>query len=199
MEFDPGTLEPPARYRLLIGTILPRPIAWISSVSAEGVANLAPYSFFAGVTAHPPTLVVGVAKRRGVVKDTARNLLETGEAVVHIAHRALAEAMVATSADVAPEVDEFDLAKLPRAPARHVRPVRLADARIAFECRVVNHLEVGSQAADVFFLEAVWIHVADEILAGDLPDPTKLDAVGRLGGAEYCAVADIFSIPRPKP
>jgi flavin reductase (DIM6/NTAB) family NADH-FMN oxidoreductase RutF len=173
----------------------------MSTLSPEGVANLAPFSFFGGVTAHPLTVVVSVARRQGQPKDSARNLLATGEAVIHIPHRPLAEAMVETSADVVPEIDEFELVGIATTPACRVKPPRVAEAAIVMECKLVRHLQVGSRArpTDVFFLEVILLDLADEFLDGDLPDPRRLAAVGRLGGDEYCDTHEVFSIRRPQP
>jgi flavin reductase (DIM6/NTAB) family NADH-FMN oxidoreductase RutF len=199
MQIDPQSLSPRERYRTLIACLIPRPIAWVSTLDRNQLANLAPFSFFGGVTAQPPTVMLSVGRRRGEQKDTARNVLATREAVIHIPHRRLAEAMVATSAEVAPEVDEFTLVGLATAPAIRVKPPRLADAAIALESRLVKHLEVGTGPSDLFLLEVVQLHLADTYLDAGLPMPQKLAAVGRLGGDEYCDTTRVFSIPRPRP
>jgi flavin reductase (DIM6/NTAB) family NADH-FMN oxidoreductase RutF len=198
VEIDPEALAPRERYALLISLVVPRPVAWVSTLSADGRANLAPFSFFGGVTADPPTVVVSVGRRRGERKDTAANLLATREAVVHIPTRPLAERMVATSAEVEAGVDEFDLAGLGKAPARKVRPWRVAEAAVAMEALVDRHLEVGHGPVDVFFLRIVHLHLADELGSGP-PDPARLRAVGRLGGSGYCDTAAPFDLPRPGP
>jgi flavin reductase (DIM6/NTAB) family NADH-FMN oxidoreductase RutF len=198
MELDPTTLRGPDRYRLLIACLLPRPIAWVSTLSPQGTANLAPFSFFAGVTSHPPTVMLSVARRRDQPKDTSRNLIATGECVIHIPPRALAEAMVATSAEVGPEVDEFALVGLEQALSFAVRPPRVAAAPIAMECRLSQHLQVGTLPTDVFLLEIVHLYVSDEVLDSGLPDPVRLAAVGRLGGEQYCDTHEVFTIARPK-
>lgn len=196
MEIDPKTLSPREAYRLLITLVVPRPIAWVSTLDEEGRANLAPFSFFGGVTSHPPTVMVSVGRRKGGHKDTAKNLLATGEAVVHVPHRPLAEAMVQTSAEAAPEVDEFELAALAKAPSLKVAPPRVAGAAVALECRLAQHLEVGEGPNDVFLLEVVQIHLADEYAVDGRADPAKLAAVGRLGGSLYCTTAEPFEITR---
>ncbi len=196
MEVDPGTLSPREAYRFMTACLVPRPIAWVSTLDAEGRANLAPFSYFGGLSSDPPTVMVSVGRRKGVRKDTARNLLATGDAVIHLPSRALAEAMVATSADVPSDVDEFDLARLGKTPAACVRPWRIVGAPIALEARVVAHHEVGRSVNDVFFLEVVRFHVDDAILVDGLPDPARLDAVGRLGGTTYCRTTDLFGIER---
>lgn len=198
MQIVPASLAAPDLYRLLIASVVPRPIAWVSTVDADGRANLAPFSFFAGVTSSPPTVMVSVGRARGGRrKDTAANLLATREAVVHIAPRRLARAMVETSAEVPHEVDEFDLAELGKEPSVDVRPPRVAGAPLAMETFLDRHLEVGEGPNDVFLLRIVRFHVADDVLdSAGRPDARKLDATGRLGGDEYCATTEVFTIPR---
>ncbi len=197
MDIQPSDLERKNRYALMIATVVPRPIGWISSLSADGVPNLAPFSFFGGVTADPFTVMLSVGRRKGQPKDTARNLLDTGEAVIHLTPRVLAEKMVATSAEVGPQVDEFQLAGLTPIPATQVRPFRVAEAPLALEAKVVHHLEVGTDPVDMFLLEVLWIHAADEILTDGLPDPQKWQPIGRLGGQLYSPVTELLKIPRP--
>ncbi len=197
MQIDPTTLSPRDAYRLMIACVIPRPIAWTSTVDADGRPNLAPFSFFGGVTSSPMTVMVSVGRRGGVEKDTGANLKATGEAVVHICTRPLAESMVATSAEAAPDVSEFELAGLPALPSAKVKPPRVATAAIAMEARVAHHMTVGTAPVDLFLLEVVQLHVADEMLVDGLPDPARLQAVGRLGGAGYCDTAAPFEVRRP--
>jgi flavin reductase (DIM6/NTAB) family NADH-FMN oxidoreductase RutF len=198
VQIVPGDLGGADLYRLLIACVVPRPIAWVSTVDAEGRANLAPFSFFAGVTSSPPTVMVSIGRSRGRRKDTAANLLATREAVVHVPPRRLAPAMVATSAEVSHETDEFELAGLAKLPSVDVRPPRIDGAPLAMEAVVAQHLEVGDGPSDVFFLRIVRFHVSDDVLDADgRPDPRALDATGRLGGELYCATTDVFAVPRP--
>jgi flavin reductase (DIM6/NTAB) family NADH-FMN oxidoreductase RutF len=198
MQVTPSSLAGLDAYRLLIACVVPRPIAWVSTVDAAGRANLAPFSFFAGVTSSPPVVMIAVGRTRGRRKDTAANLLATREAVVHIAPRRLAREMVATSVDAPPELDEFEYANLAKAPSVDVRPSRVEDAPIAMECVLHQHLEMGDGPSDLLFLRIVRFHLADDVLDQDgRPDPARLDATGRLGGDSYCASNDVFAIPRP--
>lgn len=196
MIIDPSELGNRARYQLLIAALIPRPIAWVSTVSLAGLHNLAPFSFFAGVSAAPLTLMISVGRRKGQRKDTANNLLENPECVVHIPNRTLAHAMVGSSAEAEPAVDEFELVGLPYEPATLVSARRVSAAPVAFECRVSRHLELD--ANDVFFLHAVPVHLDDAVLAADgLPDAEKVSAVGRLGRNEYNVADHVFRIDRP--
>lgn len=197
MQVDPATLSPKDSYLLMISCVVPRPIGWTSTLAADGTPNLAPFSYFGGVSATPMIVMLSVGRRRGVHKDTAANLLATREAVVHIAHRPLAEAMVATAAEAESHVDEFALAGLTAAPSAVVTPPRVAEAAIAMECRLVEHHEIGSGPADVFYLEVVQLHLDEAYLVDGRPDPAKLAAVGRLGGAAYCDTSQPFEVQRP--
>ena len=198
MPIDPHDLTPRERYRLLIACVVPRPICWISTRSADGVDNLAPFSFFGGVTAAPPTVMVSVGRRKGIRKDTAVNLLATKEGVVHIAPRRLAEPMVATSAELPAEVSEADTAGLELIPSDRVQAKRLGDGPVAMEARVERHLEVGDGPVDLFLLELIRFHLDPAVLdENGLPNPARLAAVGRLGGTGYCDTAAPFEIPRP--
>jgi flavin reductase (DIM6/NTAB) family NADH-FMN oxidoreductase RutF len=199
MQLPAAALSPPDAYRLLIACVVPRPIAWVSTLDADGRSNLAPFSFFAGVTSSPPTVMVSIGRTRGRRKDTAANLLATREAVVHVPPRRLATQMVLTSADVPHETDEFDLASLAKTPSVDVRPPRVSGAPLAMECVLERHLEMGDGPQDVFFLRIVRFHLDDAVLDADgRPDPVKLDATGRLGGDGYCSTTDVFTIPRPR-
>ncbi|MDJ0973693.1 MAG: flavin reductase family protein [Planctomycetota bacterium] len=197
MHVDPSTLSRRDAYHMLISCVIPRPIGWASTVDDKGNHNLAPFSFFGGVSSDPLTVMLSIGRRRGVRKDTSRNLIATREAVLHICHRPLAEAMVKTSAEVEPDTDEFELAGLTPVPSLEVRPPRIAEAAIAMEAAVQEHLEVGNGPNDVFLLEIVHLYVADEMLVDGLPDPGRLAAVGRLGGSGYCDTAAPFDVSRP--
>ena len=198
MQIDPSTISRRDAYRTLISCVIPRPIGWASTVDEKGNRNLAPFSFFGGVSSDPMTVMMSIGRRRGIRKDTTRNLITTREAVLHICHRPLAEAMVHTSAEVESDVDEFELAGLTPAASVEVRPERIAEAAIAMEAAVLEHLEVGNGPNDVFLLEIVHLHIADEVLVDGLPDPARLGAVGRLGGSSYCDTAAPFDVSRPE-
>ena len=197
MQVDPRTLSPKDSYLLMIACVVPRPIGWASTVDLAGTPNLAPFSYFGGVTSSPMTVMLSVGRRAGRPKDTSANLLATREAVIHIPHRPLAEAMVATSSDAEPEVSEFDLAGLTPVPSTLVAPPRVKEAAIAMETLLRHHMEVGAAPVDLFLLEVVCLHLDEAYLVDGRPDPRKLQAVGRLGGSAYCDTSTPFTIPRP--
>lgn len=188
-------------YRWLISTITPRPIAWVSTISPEGVTNLAPFSFFNGVTANPPTLMfVPVNNREGAPKDTVRNIEATREMVVNIVSADLAEAMNATAAMLPPEQSEFEHVGIEAAPSTRVKPPRVAAARVAFECTLHSIVKIGEgpAAANVVFASIVCAHVSDTVLDGEgRVDPAKLDTIGRMGGESYVHTRQRFDLTRP--
>ncbi len=196
MEIVASDLSGRESYRLMIACLVPRPIAWVSTIDLGSRANLAPFSYFGGVTSSPPIVMVSVGRRRGERKDTARNLLVSRECVIHICDRPLADQMVATSADVDHGVDEFELAGLAKVPAVDVRAPRIAEAAIAMEARLDRHMEIGQGPNDVFLLEVTRFHVRDDVVVDGVPDPAILAAVGRLGGTSYCDTSAPFDIER---
>jgi flavin reductase (DIM6/NTAB) family NADH-FMN oxidoreductase RutF len=201
MHLDFTSLAPRDAYQWIVTTILPRPIAWVSTISADGKTNLAPFSFFQGICANPPTLMfVPVNNRQGGKKDTVRNIEAVPEFVVNLVSHALAEEMNATSALLPYGESEFEKFGVASAPSDHVRPPRVAAAPVAFECRLdrIVHFGEGPLAANVIFGRILAAHIRDDVLGADgKPDSRKLDLVGRLGGEDYTTTRDVFSLIRP--
>lgn len=200
MEFNPATLDANTVYRLLVGSIVPRPIAWISTLSADGIANLAPYSFFTVASCNPPVLsVTQVNPRDRLSKDTLANLKATGACVVNMVSAALAEAMNATCADYPPGISEFTAAGIARAPSAVVAPDGVADSPVRFECRLRQVIEVSAEPSGgtMMLLDVVHIHVADHVLANGVIDPHLLAAVGKMGGNGYTHTRERFDLIRP--
>lgn len=184
---DAANLDAVERYRLLIGAVVPRPIAWVSTVDAQGRVNLAPFSFFNGVTASPPTLMISIGYRPQT-KDTLANLRATNEAVVHLVPAHLLAQCHQSGGEYAPGVSEAEQLSLATTPASQVRPPRLVEAEVAMECRLLQEVAIGDPAAPatVVFLQILCAHIADECMAADgLPDPDRLRAVARLGDRAY--------------
>jgi flavin reductase (DIM6/NTAB) family NADH-FMN oxidoreductase RutF len=201
VQIDCSTLPPHKLYPWLVTTILPRPIAWVSTLSPEGRTNLAPFSFFQCVSANPPTLIfVPANDREGKKKDTLRNIEATREFVVNTVPFALAEQMNATAALLPYGESEFDAFGVAAAPSVRVRPPRVAAAPAAFECTLHSIVRIGEGplAGNVIFGSIHLIHVADGVLGEQgLPDPAKLDLVGRLGGEFYTRTTERFALKRP--
>jgi flavin reductase (DIM6/NTAB) family NADH-FMN oxidoreductase RutF len=201
MRLDFSALATRDAYQWMISTILPRPIAWVSTISPEGKTNLAPFSFFQGVTANPPTLMfVPVNNRQGIKKDTVRNIEAVPEFVVNLVSHRLAEQMNATAALLPYGESEFEKFGIAATPSAQVRPPRVAEAPVAFECRLhqIVHIGEGPLSANVVFGRILAAHIRDDVLGADgRPDARKLDLIGRLGGEDYTTTRDIFTIERP--
>jgi flavin reductase (DIM6/NTAB) family NADH-FMN oxidoreductase RutF len=197
MIVDPEHLDPKARYRLMISAIVPRPIAWVTTLSRDGVVNAAPFSFFSGISATPPLLAVFVGNRRdGTPKDTLRNAAATLEMVVNVVPHTLAREMVASSEDLPPGVSEVEKLGLATAPSSLVAPPRLAGCPVNMECRVAQVVPFGGTSMLVGSI--LRIHVRDDLLKDGTVDFGGLRPVGRLGGWRYLdPVGGVFTIPPP--
>ena len=183
-------------YGLLIASIVPRPVAWVSTRSSDGVLNLAPFSFFMGVGSKPPMLAVSVGQRRGNPKDTTKNIRDTKDFVVNICTKELAQKMVQSSAEVGPEVDEFTLAGLTPISSVAIAAPGVKESPIRMECRLHSIVDPAPNPVDLILGEIVHFHLDDAILTAGLPDPRKLNPICRLGKSDYAALGEIFSIPR---
>lgn len=205
-EFDPDVIGPSARYKLLAGAISPRPIAVVSSLSPGGVVNVAPFSFFNGAGATPMALVFVVQNPSdGSDKDTLRNVRPpeaggVGEFVVHLATEENAREISALSESLPYDVSELEHVPLATAPSRRVRPPRLADAAIAYECvtaQIVTLEPGGPLAGNIVIGRVVHVHVRDDIIDEKLNfDLDRLATIGRMGGPDYTTTRHRFRMPR---
>ena len=203
-EFLPAELTRQQRYKLMVGLIVPRPIAWVSSLSPTGASNLAPYSFYNGVSSNPMTLMFCPAnKRDGTEKDSMKNALlpsegGLGEFVVNVVTEELGQAMAKTAQEVPYGESEFDLASLAAKDSRLVRPPRVADSVAAFECKTtqVVRLNPGAPAGGNLVLgEVVAIHIREDLIGEEgRINGEQLHAIGRLGGPKFCRLSDQFEI-----
>lgn len=202
MQLDFTTLSPRDAYNWMITMITPRPIAWVSTISAAGETNLAPFSFFQGVCAHPPTLLFTAANdRNGKKKDTVINIEQVPEFVVNVVPYALAEPMNLCAAPLPHGESEFDRFAIATAPSQTVRPPRVAAAPVSLECRLerIVHIGEGPLAANVIFGTIVCAYVNESVLGSDGQiDPAKLDTIGRMGGDFYSRTTELFTVKRPK-
>ena len=195
MLVDPATLGGRDLYRLMISCIIPRPIAFVTTLSREGVTNLAPFSFFNGVSSDPPVISIAVGSRRdGSKKDTWRNIEETGEYVVNVVVPELMDGVITGAKELPHNVSELELAKLRTAPSLRVKPPRLADSPINLECTLLRIIEVEETA--LILGRVVLFHAKDEVLKDGRVDPHRLTFVGRLGDDLYCRVNDLFERKR---
>jgi flavin reductase (DIM6/NTAB) family NADH-FMN oxidoreductase RutF len=190
-------------YRLLIGSVVPRPIGWVSTVSADDVGNLAPFSFFMAATGSPPTVVLSTSFRDGEPKDTLRNVMEIPEFVLNVVSEAMGEAMNATSEEFPADVDELIAAGLTPAPSSRVRPVRVAEAPINMECKVVQLVPVGDPTTGSTLIvgEVLAWHIRDEVFDAERMRIRldELKALGRMAGDGYTRTRDQFEMIRPNP
>jgi flavin reductase (DIM6/NTAB) family NADH-FMN oxidoreductase RutF len=195
MQIDPASLSSRDAYRLMISCIIPRPIAFVTTLSRDGVTNLAPFSFFNGVSSDPPVVSIAVAtKRDGSKKDTWRNIEETGEFVVNVVVAGLMDAVIIGARELPHNVSELELSGLQSAPSALVKPPRLAESPINLECRLLRIVEV--EETGLILGRVVMVHAKDEILEGGRVDPRRLAFVGRMGDDLYCRVNDLFERKR---
>jgi flavin reductase (DIM6/NTAB) family NADH-FMN oxidoreductase RutF len=206
ISFDPAQHQPRDIYKLMAGIIVPRPVALVSTVDAAGNANLAPFSFFAGVGSAPPTVLFCPALRPGKVhrmvqrKDTLRNVEETREFVINIVSEAIAPQTNMTAAEVGPEVDEFKLSGLTPLKSEVIRAPRVAESPAQMECRLTQVIYTGDKPASgvVVLGEVVRFHVREDLVEDFRVDPAGLDAVGRMAGNTWVRTHDRMELIRPK-
>ncbi|HTW59892.1 MAG TPA: flavin reductase family protein [Terriglobales bacterium] len=195
-------------YSLILNSVAPRPIAWVSTISKTGQANLAPFSFFNAVCIDPPLLAFAPgfrpsrqpAANPSEAKDTLRNIRETGEFVVNVVTFELAEAMNLTSGEYDASVNEFELAKLTPEPSKVVHPPRVAESPVSFECRLHEILTFSPAptSSSLVIGEVVSIHIHDSNLKDGRLDRNSLDLIGRMGGMQYTRTTQRFEMIRPK-
>lgn len=202
MYFDFNELQPTAVYKLLVSTVVPRPIAWVVSQGCKGT-NAAPFSFFNVVCASPPVLALGIGTRPdGSYKDTSRNILETGQFVVNLVSQPLLEAMNITAIEFEDDVNELEAAGLRTLPSNRVSPPRIADSPVAFECELLQRVDLG-QNQGLLLGRVLACHIDDSCISdpvrGTVNTPV-LDLVGRMQGAAWYVRTDsLIQVPRLTP
>lgn len=202
LAIDPAQIAYSDVYKLMIGMIVPRPIAFVSTTDLEGVKNLAPFSYFTACGSNPPVVCFSTAVRSGPhpYKDTLANIRATGEFVVNIVSEEIADQMNLTAAEVSPEVDEFALSGLTPIASDLVRPPRVAESKVQMECRLHQIVVVSDKPGGGILVlgEVLRFHILDSLLDGYKIDPDKLKAIGRMGGPAYVRTHDRFDMQRPK-
>lgn len=197
MMVDPDELDAVSCYKILIGTVVPRAIGWVSTISNDGVANLAPFSFFTVVARKPPmvSLTIQPKSDRVTLKDTLVNIRETGEFATNLVTLPQADAMHESSKEYPPESDEFELAGVGKVPSRLIRAPRVAAAPVSMECKLERIIPLGDVGDHVVFGRVVRFHLRDDIyLPGGRIDTMALQPIGRLA-AEYSLIDNIFTSP----
>ncbi len=200
MIVDFQKLPPRESYPWLINAINPRPIAWVSTISAAGKTNLAPFSFFQGICASPPTLMFsGANDRTGKKKDSVVNVEQVPEFVVNIVPYELRDIMNLTSAPLPHGESEFEKFNIATAPSTLVKPPRVAASPVSFECKLDRIVRIGDGplAGNVVFGTILCAHVNESVITDGALDPHKLDTIGRMGGDYYTRTTELFTIKRP--
>ena len=198
MIIDPSNYE--GFNRVLTGVIVPRPIAFVSSVSSEGIVNLAPFSFFNAMAYDPATIVMGISRSAGwKEKDTLSNIEATGEFVVNVVVDDISEAMNRTAAEFPADVDEFEIAGLTAKPSKKVRAPRVAESPVNMECKLSQVVEIGDGTNHAIVIgEILLMHVRDDIISGHRINHQQLQPVGRLAGNMYCSTHEVYEMVRPQ-
>lgn len=203
MEINPKEISRNDFYKLMTGVIVPRPIAWVSTISKMGQQNLAPYSFFNGVCSNPPTLLFCPLVRGtdGKTKDTLNNIKETKEFVVNIVTEQLAKEMNKTAQELPADINEFDLANITSAPSKWVKPPRLLESPVNIECKLNQIIQIGDGgpgSGSIVVGEILYMHIKDEIMLPNFKINTlALNPIGRLAGPNYASIQQTFEMVRP--
>ena len=201
MIIDPNKQSFSENYKLMIGSIVPRPIALVSTVSSNGLKNLAPFSYFNGVCSYPPTIMFAPGRRGydGLTKDTLNNIRETEDFTVSTVSEKIGKQMVACATDYPPDVDEFEISGLTPLPSEKVKAPRVAESKVSFECKLNQIVEIGDDSPGAGFLvigTIVIFHIDDDVYRDGKIDIKTLKPLGRLAGNSYTRISEIFDIVR---
>ena len=194
MRLDPADYGAEKTYRLLTGIVVPRPIAWVTSLSGSGILNLAPFSAFTFVSQKPPMLAISVGRKGDIYKDTAHNILANEEYVIHIADTPLMNAVHESSAEHPPEISEVDVLKLETMASERIKVPRLAAPPVAMECCFRQCLEFGETRSRLIVGEVVMFHIRDGLLNNGKVETEALDPIARIGGPRYARLGDIVTL-----
>ncbi|MBL7885381.1 MAG: flavin reductase family protein [Flavobacterium sp.] len=200
MQFDPNELEHSAVYKLITGSVIPRPIGWISTIDQNGINNLAPFSYFNAVGEDPPHVMFSTVRGNDTNKDTLNNVLSNGQFVVNMVTEELAEKMNLTSQSVASDVDEFQLANLTPIASDKIKPMRVKESPISFECELVHHYFLENHTnggACIIIGRIIMMHFADSVLLDNFKiNLETYKPIARLAGSNYAKLGELFSIKR---
>ncbi len=198
MNINPKEIPLKEVYKLMSASIVPRPIAFVSTISKQGIPNLAPFSFFSGITSNPPTLGFAPARNKdGSKKDTLNNIEATEEFAVHVVDETILKQMAATAAGFPPEVNEFQEVGLTEAPCSVISVPRIKEAKICMECKLIQVVPVGGKTAGAGFWvigEIVQFYIADEIWDNGYINRQKLNPIGRMAGYDYVRLKEVFTL-----
>lgn len=194
MRIDPSELGAEKIYRLMTGIVVPRPIAWVTSLSPKGVLNLAPFSAFTFVSQKPPMLAISIGRKGRIYKDTAHNILDSEEYVIHIADTPLVNAVHESSVEHPADVSEVELLKLETLPSAFIKVPRLAAAPVAMECRFRQCLEFGEARSRLIVGEVVMFHLRDGLVQNGKVETSALDPIARIAGPRYARLGEIITL-----
>lgn len=193
---DATTMDTATAYRLLVGAVVPRPVAWITTRSKDGVVNAAPFSSYNYVAHSPPMLAVNIGSRDGQLKDTARNIVDTGEFVVNVATFDAMELMHGSSAEYAPEESEIDALGIDLIPSERIAPPRIAVSPIQMECKLERALTLGRGLNTLYIGEVLVFHLSSKVFDGRYVDSVKMRPIARLGGPLYAELGELHNRPQ---
>ena len=198
---DPNDLQERENYKFLIGSIIPRPIAFVTSVNEDGVVNGAPFSFFNVVSSNPPMISVSVQRKKGQMKDTSRNIAANGEFVVHVVSEEFVRAINETAANLPPDESEIERAGLTLVPSDIVKVPGVQEAKVRFECTLEQKLTLGGDengpGCDLLIGRVRKYHIEEDLYKEGYIDKDKLRAMSRLAGNDYATIGDVVTIERP--
>ncbi|QYR23151.1 flavin reductase family protein [Paenibacillus sp. sptzw28] len=201
ISIDPAAQTDLENYKLLIGSIVPRPIAFVTTLSKDGVLNAAPFSYFSIVANKPPLLSVSVQRKQGVMKDTARNAIDAGAFVIHITDESIIVKVNQTAASLPPSESEVSMAGFTPAASDMIAVPGVAEAKIRMECLLERAVPLGGSegdpACDLLIGRVVRFHIADEVYEEGHINPAKLAPISRMAGSNYSKLGELFSIARP--
>lgn len=194
VQLDPQDLKAEESYKLITGIVVPRPVAWVTTVSVAGSVNLAPFSAFTFVSPKPPMLAISVGHKAGTYKDTARNILAREEFVIHIADRNLMQPLHLSSIEHPPEVSEVEELGLVSAPSCRIAVPRIVAAPIAMECRLRHCIEFGDTRSRLIVGEVLMFHFRNGLIENGKIDTKRLDPICRLAGPRYATLGEIVTL-----
>lgn len=202
MQLNPDELHQKEVYKLLTGLIIPRPIAWVSTINEEGIPNLAPFSYFNAVGDDPPHVMFSVSRTGNVNKDTLNNILNNKEFVVNMVTEDLAEKMNATANPLQPHESEFDFANIQKGISTKVKPPLVAESPVSMECVLVHHYNLENHkngGSTIIIGQIIHFHINDSILLDNFYiDLEKYQPISRLSGSNYAKLGELFTIKRPQ-
>lgn len=201
LSIDPALMSERENYKFLIGSIIPRPIAFVTTISKQGVLNGAPFSYFNIVSSNPPMISLSIQRSGGRQKDTARNIIESKQFVIHIVDEQNVDKINKTAASLPPDQSEIELADLTPVESVKISVPGVKEAKVRMECTLEHTLELGDQdkpGCDFIIGKVVQFHIESDIYEKGRIDPGGLAAVSRLAGNNYAKIGEIFEIERPK-